>query len=103
VVRPLLNSLLDRPPACVRHEPVIPVLPVRIWLLGVRNDRQPGNFLIGAVGERKTLSTLALEDGVFRAPGGQRTEEDYPLSALFANRITLLERPTTRTPLRSFL
>ena len=32
------------------------------------------------------MSTLAPEDSIFRAPGGQWTEENYPISALLANK-----------------
>jgi hypothetical protein len=59
---------------------------VRVWLPSIRNGRQVGGFLIQAVGEREILPTSALEAGAFRAPGGQRTDEDYPLSAFFANK-----------------
>jgi hypothetical protein len=58
----------------------------RICLLGVGNSRRLGGFVIEAVGERETRSTLAPEDGAFRAPGGQGTEDDYPVSAYFANK-----------------
>jgi hypothetical protein len=54
----------------------MPVLPVRTWLLSVRNGCWLGGFLIEAVAERETLPTLALEDGVSRAPRGQGTEEN---------------------------
>jgi hypothetical protein len=58
---------------------------VRTWLLGVRNSCWLGRFLVEVVVERETLPTLALEDGAFRAPRGQGTEENYSVSALFAN------------------
>jgi hypothetical protein len=58
---------------------------VRTWLLGVRNSCWLGNFLVEAVVEHETFPTLALEDGAFRAPRGQETEENYSVSALFAN------------------
>ncbi len=64
----------------------MPILPAQTWLLGVRNGRQLGSFLTEAVGEREVLPTLAPEDGAFRTPGGEGTEEDYSVSALFANK-----------------
>jgi hypothetical protein len=80
----------------------MPVLPVRTWLLCVRNGCWLGGFLIEAVAERKTLPTLALEDGVSRAPRGQGTEEDYSVSALFANKDDATWPTSHADPLRSF-
>ena len=73
----------------------------RICLLGVGNSRRLGGFVIEAVGERETRSTLAPEDGAFRAPGGQGTEDDYPVSAHFANKNDAPRATIHANPLRS--
>jgi hypothetical protein len=44
------------------------------------------DFVIEAAGELEICPTLAPEDGALRAPGRERTEENHPISAHFANK-----------------
>ena len=97
------NSLLNRRPSWVANRQNRRCLSaVRTRLLSLRSSCWLGGFIIEAVGERETLPTLAPEDGAFRAPGGQGTEENYPLPAHFADKNDAPRATSHAGPLRSF-